>query len=60
VTAENTPVGTTSGTRIEKKEHYWYTSTPRDTLAPYLWSCSVKTCVWLRAKERRSAPPHGP
>jgi len=25
------------------------TGTPRNTLAPYPWSCSVKTGVWLRA-----------
>jgi len=27
------------------------TGTPRDALAPYPWSRSVKTSNWLRAKE---------
>jgi len=31
------------------RQHIGTTGTTRDTLAPYPWSRSVKTSVWLRA-----------
>jgi len=35
-------------------ENWEYTGTPRDALAPYPWSCSVRTLVfWPRADETR-------